>query len=191
MPLLGDIKLVQCNFSQYSRRYAQYKKGNILPAFSPELSGGALYDLNVYNIHFVMGLFGQPESINYHANIGHNGIDTSGICTMRYQDFVAVCSAAKDSTSPSFATIQGDKGYIKVNGATNFCHGVELHTEDITETFDISIKENHMIEEFRNFARMFDQADFESCYRYLHHSVSVMQTIEKARLDAGVRFSCD
>ncbi|MGR5499230.1 Gfo/Idh/MocA family protein [Vibrio sp. DNB22_10_4] len=188
---LGDIKLVQCNFSQFSSRYPQYKDGNVLPAFSPELSGGALYDLNVYNIHFVMGLFGTPSDVHYLANRGHNGIDTSGICTLQYPSFIASCAAAKDSTSPNFAIIQGEKGYIKVEGATNFCPSVTFVSGEHTETFDEADHENHMVEEFQSFERLFREQDLEQCYQHLNHSVSVMNVIEQARLSAGIAFSCD
>ena len=63
LPKLGKIKIVECNFSQYSSRYNAFKEGNILPAFDYTKSGGALMDLNIYNIHFVVGLFGKPMNI--------------------------------------------------------------------------------------------------------------------------------
>lgn len=53
---LGDIKIVECNYSQYSSRYDAFKRGEIAPAFNPEMGGGALRDLNIYNLHLVIGL---------------------------------------------------------------------------------------------------------------------------------------
>ena len=38
---LGKITAVMANYSQYSSRYDRYLKGEVLPAFDPELSGGA------------------------------------------------------------------------------------------------------------------------------------------------------
>ena len=35
-------------------------------------------DLNIYNIHFIVGLFGVPKSVEYLANIQRD-VDTSGI----------------------------------------------------------------------------------------------------------------
>ena len=35
MPNLGPIKMVQCNYSQYSSRYNNYLKGKVEPAFDP------------------------------------------------------------------------------------------------------------------------------------------------------------
>ena len=81
LPLLGDIKIVQCRFCQYSSRYDNFKKGIIAPAFDPKKSGGALMDLNLYNIHYVMQYFGRPDSISYFPNMERN-IDTSGVLMM-------------------------------------------------------------------------------------------------------------
>lgn len=53
---LGDIKIVECNYSQYSSRYDAFKRGEVAPAFNPEMGGGALRDLNIYNLHLVIGL---------------------------------------------------------------------------------------------------------------------------------------
>ena len=47
LPKLGKIKAVQANYSQYSSRYDKYLSGVVQPAFDPELSGGALYDINI------------------------------------------------------------------------------------------------------------------------------------------------
>ena len=55
---IGDVKIVQCNYSQYSSRYDAYKKKSVAPAFDPKLYGGALTDINIYNLNFVVGLFG-------------------------------------------------------------------------------------------------------------------------------------
>ena len=38
---IGDIKIVNINYSQYSSRYDAFKQGEIAPAFNPEMGGGA------------------------------------------------------------------------------------------------------------------------------------------------------
>ena len=90
---VGDIRMIQVNFSQYSRRYQSYKEGKVLPVFDPQLDGGALYDLGVYSVHWVMGLVGIPQRTVYFPNIGYSGVDTSGTLVMDYGTFQAVCRA--------------------------------------------------------------------------------------------------
>ncbi|MDG3088179.1 Gfo/Idh/MocA family oxidoreductase [Vibrio hannami] len=106
---IGPVRFVQSNYSQLSSRYAQYLEGNVHPAFDPALAGGALYDINIYNIHLSCYLFGTPENIQYTCNKGFNGIDTSGVVVMQYPEFISVCTGAKDSASPGQVVIQGRK----------------------------------------------------------------------------------
>ena len=96
LPKLGPIRMVQANYSQYSSRYDKYLKGTVLPAFDPQLSGGALYDINIYNLNLIIGLFGMPNSLIYLARKGFNGIDTSGVVLMSYPEFQALAIGAKD-----------------------------------------------------------------------------------------------
>jgi scyllo-inositol 2-dehydrogenase (NADP+) len=189
---IGDIKLVQCNYSQFSSRYPKYQQGEVLPAFDPTYSGGALFDINVYNIHFVCRLFGKPNSLAYHANIGFNGIDTSGTLVMDYTDFTAVCSGAKDSQSPCHATVQGTKGYVKIVGPTNEAKAVEfklLQTEPITS--NKGKYTNRMVDEFKVFESLYRNNNYAACYELLDHSLIVVDVLTEARQQAGIVFPSD
>ena len=119
LPRIGRVKLVQCNFSQYSSRYDAFCKGETPPVFDPNCAGGALMDLGVYNVSYIVGLFGEPNQVKYTANI-ERSIDTSGILTMEYSGFRAVSIAAKDCAAPARYVIQGTKGYILQKSTANF-----------------------------------------------------------------------
>ena len=109
LPRVGQVKLVQCNFSQYSSRYDAFCAGQVAPVFDPNQAGGALMDLAVYNISYLVGLFGEPQQVHYTANV-ERGIDTSGILTMDYRSFKAVSIAAKDCAAPPPDVIRGTRG---------------------------------------------------------------------------------
>ena len=53
---LGNIRMALCNYSQYSSRYDAYLEGDITHSFDPAYYGGSLYDINVYNVHYCVGL---------------------------------------------------------------------------------------------------------------------------------------
>ena len=71
---IGDIKIVNINYSQYSSRYDAFKHGEIAPVFNSEMGGGALRDLNIYNIHLLVGLFGKPNRVEYLPNVGSDAL---------------------------------------------------------------------------------------------------------------------
>lgn len=191
LPKLGDIKIVECNYSQYSSRYEAFKAGEVLPAFNPEMSGGALMDINIYNIHLVVGLFGSPEKVEYWANI-ERGIDTSGILLLDYGGFKCVCIGAKDSTARSAVNIQGNKGYLHMASPANIMDGFEY-----TPLKENPVQVNHknhphrMYDEFREFERMITFRDMGKVAERLTHSENVMRVIEKAKQSANLFFGPD
>jgi predicted dehydrogenase len=188
---LGQLKIVQCNYSQYSSRYDKLLAGEVTNIFSPAFSGGSLADINIYNLHFVIGLFGKAKEVKYIANIAENGIDTSGIATLKYDDFICECTGAKDSESPSFAIIQGTKGYIKLNGPANRCISFEVGIDNKIETYNEQKFSNRMVYELIDFENIFSNNDLEKSHKLLEHSLSVIETAVTARKDAGIVFAAD
>jgi len=191
LPTLGNIKIVQCNYSQYSSRYNSFKEGNILPAFDPKFSGGALMDLNIYNIHYAVGLFGKPENIEYYPNV-ERGIDTSGILILDYVTFKCVCVGAKDCKAPIANNIQGDKGCIYQDTPANVCERFELLMNDGTSSkINENDYEHRMVNEFIEFADMIKNNDLEKCYKMLEHSLIVSEVQTIARHKGGIIFPAD
>lgn len=175
---LGDAKLVQANFSQYSSRYERYLNGDVFPSFDPDCFGGALYDLNVYNLHIAAALFGPPKSAGYQANLGYNGVDTSGILTMSYDGFKAECCAAKDSGSPCFFMVQGTNGYARILGAPNSCPSLEIEIRGERETFTDPRSDMRMAAELEAFYKIWFDKDYKSGRELMRHSVNVMSVID-------------
>lgn len=186
LPKIGQIKLVESQYSQYSRRYDAFQKGEILPVFDPVKAGGAMMDLNLYNLHFVMGLFGKPQAQHYFANV-ERGIDTSGVAVLTYPDFVAICTAAKDSKGRSGGLIQGTKGYIETSLSPNLIGEVKLVLNDGSkESFDDGLSQARLIPEFQAFVKMIDDKDLEACYKELEASLSVSKVQTELRKEAGL-----
>lgn len=191
LPKLGDIKIVQCNYSQYSSRYNSFKEGKVLPAFDPAFSGGALMDINIYNIHYVVGLFGKPKNIEYYPNI-ERGIDTSGVLMLDYNKFKCVCVGAKDCKAPIANNIQGNNGCIYVDTPVNRCENFKIIMNDGTTTlFNENKYNNRMISEFIEFTNIIHNKDLDRCYKMLDHSLIVSEVQTIARKKAGIVFQSD
>lgn len=191
LPQVGTVKQVICNYSQYSSRYNAFREGTVMPAFDPEKSGGAIMDINLYNIHFIMGLFGVPEDQFYLANV-ERGIDTSGTLVMKYPGFTAVAVGAKDSSGPMYFVIEGTDGYIQMSYPPNVMGPVKLHRNDKTEeTFDDQAYFNRSACEFGRFKKAIEEKDTTFCYEMLEKSLAVARVQTAARLSAGVVFPAD
>lgn len=191
LPTLGDIKIVTVNYTQYSSRYDAFKRGEILPAFDVNKSGGALMDLNIYNIHFVVKLFGPPKDVHYIANI-ERGIDTSGILTMEYDNFKVVSIAAKDCGAPFTNCIQGNLGSISTGSPlftlTDFNY--QLNNQESIH-YDLTGNSHRMKHEFLDFLDLFNNKNYSEAYKLLDHSMEVMKVITKARKDIDLIFPDD
>lgn len=187
---IGTVKLVSCNFSQYSSRYDAFCQGIIAPVFDPQKSGGSLMDLNIYNIHWVMNLFGMPQEVSYRANV-ERGVDTSGVLTMTYPDFQAVCVAAKDCGAPCRYIIQGTKGYLCQDRSANEGGDIILHLNDGTqERLDAPVA-HRMEPEFVLFREEIASGNLQNCYSLLDYSLNVAKVMQMARDSAGIRFPAD
>ncbi len=191
LPMVGDLKMIQCNFSQFSSRYDKYKNREHTNVFDPAYQGGALMDINVYCIHFVTGILGKPDSVQYIANQGYNGIDTSGVLIMKYPNVLAVCMGAKDSSSENHVYLQGDKGTIRVYGSScGVCQHVEwwapkqdmIGKKDTAQATPLGIDQKyHMRYECEEFERILAEQDMQAYARNQAQTKLVVSILEEAR----------
>ena len=187
---IGNVKIVQINYSQYSRRYDQFKNGVVLPVFDPKKAGGALMDLNVYNVNLVVGIFGKPQSVHYYANI-ERGIDTSGVLILDYADFKCVSIAAKDCKAPCCISIQGDKGYIYSDKPANTLTDFFYYSNDgDKKKYELNEfgAERRMVYELKAFANALKMNDAVFMESALSHSLAVIEILDEARSAAGIEF---
>ena len=184
---LGDVKLIQATFCQYSSRYPALLAGKVAPAFDPAYQGGALMDINLYNIHFVVGLFGAPEAVHYYPNLHPIGVDTSGVLVLEYPGFVAQCVGAKDSAAENGIQIIGDKGRIHVTPTASICQQVQVHIRG-QEPQSFTAELGTWDHEVRDIGRIIAAGDYDACYAHLETTRQVVRVLEEARKDAGLKF---
>lgn len=188
LPKLGAVRMVSMNYSQYSSRYDAFRNGEVLPAFDPKKAGGALMDINVYNIHFVVGLFGKPLDAKYYPNI-QRGIDTSGVMVLDYGTFKAVCIGAKDCAASVTSSIQGEEACISINAPANQFRGYTLKPHKAPEEVRHFDRDTHrMLYEFREFMRIVEENDRASADEGLRVSEIVSELTETTRKQEEICF---
>lgn len=180
VPQLGTIRMIHCNFAQRSSRYDRYLRGELTPVFDPTMAGGTLADLNVYNLCFMIALFGPPRTVRYECNRGFNGIDTSGTLLCHYPTSIATLSASKDSNGLSYGCIQGENGYIEVHGSVSILDSFTLHLdgkEPITYKSDSS--RHRLSYEFQEFLALIENR--QECHIVIPYVTRIMQEIAIAQ----------
>lgn len=188
---LGQIRMVQCNFSQYSSRYDKFLANETPNVFNPAFSGGALADINIYNLHFVIGLFGKPNKVHYYPNKHANGIDTSGVAILEYDTFKASCVGCKDTRSHNISQIQGEKGYITVDSETSKCSNFIVNIGNVSESLGEQQNDIALYYELKDFAKIYNAEDLTACYELLDYSREVMEIYYAARMDGDIHFPAD
>jgi predicted dehydrogenase len=185
LPEIGRVKLISLNYSQYSSRYDAFKNGIIHSAFDGQKGGGALMDINVYNLHFTVGLLGRPVSWHYSANI-QNGVDTSGVLLINYPETQVVCIGAKDCRTPTISTLQGEHGTLVLDQPVNQLSGFRLLLNN-GESCAISAPFLHRLQpEFLHFIDIIDRHDASRAAAMLEVSTIVMTILESARQQLNI-----
>jgi predicted dehydrogenase len=188
---IGELRLVRVDMSQFSSRYPALKLGNVTNVFDPEHSGGALYDIGIYPISLVLSLLGKPLTTSYHANLHTNGIDLSGIITMDYPHTKAVCSFSKDSYGPNGVILEGDKGYLQIDGPPSKISNVTLVTPQGNEELGVNQVEQTMFYEAEAFAELLRTRDSITLSKLTNHSLMLAEIMEEARNEAKIVFKAD
>lgn len=187
VPRLGPLRLAELNFSQYSSRYDAFLRGETAPAFDPAQGGGALMDLNVYNIHCAAALFGRPRQVRYCPNL-QRGVDTSGVLILDYGGMTAVCAAAKDCQGANRSFIQGELGRLELWEPVSALTGWELSLRSgERERFETAPRAHRMRYEFAAFRRMVDGPDLAWAEELLALTEISTAVLEEARSQIPAR----
>ena len=189
---VGRIRMVMGSYSQYSSRYDVLKRGELPNIFNPEMAGGCLMDINFYNILLTVSLFGLPEDVKYTPNIFPEvGCDTSGTAVLKYPDFTAVCSGAKDTWGNNFYQIQGEDGFIDIHGGASTLGEIEVVTREGGKVRSNQPETDRWFYEVQELTRLFladDKEAIDARHTILRNTAEVLS---KLRESAGIRFPGD
>lgn len=178
---IGRIRLVLGSYSQYSSRYDLLRRGEVSNVFDPEFYGGALMDINYYNIYEFTALFGRPKDVVYYPNLHENGVDTSGILIMVYPDFVCQCTGAKDTWGENSVQIQGEDGYIFIAGSTNASGPVRVVTRYGEQRYDAQPDGDQWYYEMYSLNKIFAANDVRRQQALMQASLDTAWVLEQAR----------
>lgn len=188
---IGTVRRYFASYCQYSSRYDEYLKGNILNAFKPEFSNGALMDLGIYCIYPLVVLFGQPEQIQGSGLMLESGVDGQGSILLKYKELDAVIQFSKISDSYASAEIHGEKGTIVFDKVSR-PDKVEIRyrggkTEEITKPQ----LDNAMYYEVQEFIQLIQSGSKESLINSKANSKLTMAIMDETRRQIGLVYPAD
>lgn len=188
LPEIGRIRLVMSSYSQYSSRYDKLLAGEVPNVFSPDFAGGCLQDINYYNVYLNVTLFGKPQRAVYYPNMCRTGVDTSGIAILQYPDFVSECAGAKDTWGENCVQIQGEKGYLYIEGGANGMTNIRLCTREGESSFNLQDYSDRWLCEVKNMTELLLREDCGTIRNGLEVTRNVIGVMEEMRREAGIIF---
>jgi len=175
---IGEILLVQSNLCFRREREPQ---GRLL---NPQLGGGTLLDIGVYDISFAQMIYGrEPQRISSMAHIGQTGVDEQSSMIFGYEDgAMAALTCSFLVETPCEAAIYGTGGYIKIP------HMFFLPDKIIVKTGQEQEKEikfdrlgNGYSYEAVEVMRCLREGETESPIMPLDTSAAIMRTMDRIR----------
>jgi predicted dehydrogenase len=192
LPRLGTIRKYFASYCQYSSRYDAFKQGDIQNAFKSELANGALMDIGTYTLHPLIYLFGKPIKIHAEATMLHTGVDGSGSLLMNYEqgmEAAVLYSKITDSHLPS--EIQGEAGTLLIDRINEPRELTFIDRQGNKEKIPVFQTEHSMVDEVAHFADLIERGKTQSPINSHAQSLAVMQVMDEARKQIGLRYSAD
>jgi predicted dehydrogenase len=184
---IGDVVAVRADVSH---RF-DYDPGHRM--FDPALGGGALLDLGVYAAAFVLPLIGRPVNVRASGTLAPTGVDASAVVTWTSATGrVAALTCSSTTEGGSGATIVGTAGWIEVAGPLFRTEAFTISTTTGSRTEARLLPPgNGYSLEVAEIERCLAAGEIVSRLMPLADSVAVLEALDEARRQLGVRYQAD
>lgn len=191
LPKIGHVRKAYFTYCQYSSRYDAFKQGNILNAFNPAFSNGALMDIGIYCLYPLVYLFGEPSSVKGNGHLLSSGVDGHGTIILDYEQFDATATYSKITNSIIPSEIQGEDGTMIIH-KISAPQKIEIHYRD-GSVADVSQPqvENTMYYEVEEFIRLIKEEKYESDVNRFDVSLTTAKIMKQVRDQIGLVFPAD
>ncbi len=181
----GSIGEVRAVITDHSQQLNADPKGRL---HNPDLAGGALLDLGVYNVSFALDLLGVPSETVARGSLTATGVDSevSFILThageARSDGHTTMLSAG-----PSRGVVIGTDGYLELDGAFYNWTTVRRYSgrQQLVETFEPDRTSRGMHFQALELQRCVREGLTESPRLTLDDSIAVMTVLDELRRQVG------
>ncbi|MFD0959722.1 Gfo/Idh/MocA family protein [Paenibacillus chungangensis] len=188
---IGQVRRYFASFCQYSSRYDAYKAGNVMNAFKPELSNGALVDIGIYCIYPAVVLFGKPKAVKATGYMLESGVDGEGSILLEYEHMDAVLMYSKITHSSLPAEIQGEDASLIINKISEPTGITLAYRDGRTEELSKPTVEHNMYYEVAEFISLIKEGRMESAVNTHEVSMLTLEIMDEARRQLGLVYPAD
>ncbi|MDO5719703.1 MAG: Gfo/Idh/MocA family oxidoreductase [Actinomycetaceae bacterium] len=175
---IGDIVYIQADHSQCLTHVPRL--------LDPTLAGGALLDLGVYPVSFVVDFLGLPTKVTARGRLTDRGVDAHSTALLEYPNAHAVMTTSFTGYGENRATIVGTEGHISIDGYFFNATSFRVHRRDgASWTFDGS-PPNGLQYEAAEVARCLAAGECESARMPLDESIAIVELLDSIRQQIGV-----
>src|SRR5471030_1955935 len=177
---IGEITTIEANFCN---PVTDIKKGSYL---LDKKQGGALLDVGVYPLSFVMDMIdSQVSQVKSHMEINEAGVDSHFKAILTFENgVIGTIEGAIDRNKERTAIIKGTKGYIEIP-IYNRPDKVIVHFNDKKPyTIEEKLEFDDMYAEVKEVHDCLKELKLESKYLPLNESIRVMDVLDEIRKNA-------
>ncbi|MBE5966617.1 MAG: Gfo/Idh/MocA family oxidoreductase [Lachnospiraceae bacterium] len=182
---IGELRHIRSSFG-YSAAFDGSSR-----IYNPDTAGGALLDVGVYPIAYVVYLLEElPEQVVSSAVIGRSHVDEQNVISLRFPGgILADISSAVSADTGNDALIIGDRGRIFV---PNFWKADKVERYDtngqLVETYYLPHKKNGYEYEAEEVNRCLREGETESDTHPLSSTLEVMKIMDQIRGQWGLKY---
>lgn len=168
---IGEIIYIDGSLGRISQRLYRH---------TPELAGGALYDLAIYPLYACLDLLGKPTAIQAQSIQLASGVDHSVSVQLQYELAMAHVFASCVSQTQTHLRIQGSAGTIMIPEHFTTSGYFQLIASDgVIEKVAVECLGSGMVYEFQDFMKGSTQSEL---------SELVYETLTKIRQQLGIDY---
>ena len=184
---IAPVRFAHFPYCQYSSRYDRFRAGDVDNAFNPTLCNGALMDIGVYCLHWMVQLFGLPQKLQGNAVFLPHAIDALGSATGVYHQMLALCTYSKVNQSDVPCRLEGENGTLELSPfpIPRRMRITLRATGEVRET-DFGHKELDMSYEVAAFIRLC--GDPASAVPFQHMTLDTLDVMDELRAQTGIDF---
>lgn len=182
---LGEIKMVRANFGFQANAEPDSRLLN------PELGGGSLMDIGIYNVFTALDILGEPDEISVSINATEQGIDEQCALVFKYNNgAMAGLFSSISANVETVVEICGTLGRLKLTAPFYSSTSVLEHEADGKKIVIPTEKEEGLGYQYeaRHATGCLLEGSTESTVVPHDYSVLLMQTLGKIRDLAGIVF---